>query len=137
MANLENAAMAACAAREPDLVLYYYGDLESDARTGMETHLRDCAGCRSYLEELRSLLPGIAAADEPPEPFWDRYRREMRQKLDDAAETKSWWQRLGTLVQPWPIPAIATAAMVALALAVTLQSGIEQANQERQKRTRR
>ena len=126
MANLKNPGMGACAAKEPDLVLYYYGDLEFDARTGIETHLRDCAGCRSYLEELRSFLPSIAAADQPPEPFWDGYRREMRQKLDDAAETKSWWQRVGSLFQPWPIPAIATAAVVGLAVAVTLRSGIQQ-----------
>jgi anti-sigma factor RsiW len=126
MAANENAALSACPAMEADLVLYYYGDLGFDARKSVEAHLGDCGRCRAYVDDLRSFLPRTVAADEPPDSFWLGYRREMRQKLDDASDSKSWWQRIVTVFQPWPVPAIATAALVGIALAVTFSNRVEE-----------
>jgi hypothetical protein len=126
MANQGNAATTVCAATEPDLVLYYYGDLELDSRKAVEAHLSGCVGCRSYLDELGLVLPRTVEADDPPDAFWDNYRREMRHKLSEVTERKPWWQKIGSLLQPWPVPAIATAAVLGLALAVTFSTRFQQ-----------
>ena len=43
---------------------YLLGALTAEERADYESHLRDCATCRAGLEEIRSVLPYLAAADE-------------------------------------------------------------------------
>jgi hypothetical protein len=105
---------------EEDLVLYYYKELAGAEQTQVETHIKDCAPCRLYLQEMTSILPSTVMADDPPETFWTDYNREMRLKLSEAREKKTWWQNLVGLLQPWPRSAWAMAAVVALALTITL-----------------
>jgi hypothetical protein len=110
----------ACKDFEPDLVLFYYQDLAGAERQRVESHLESCAQCRTFLAGLRGFLPATVQADEPSPAFWQGYSREMRAKLD-AAERKSWWGRQATsfLFRPWPIPAMATALILVLALTFT------------------
>jgi anti-sigma factor RsiW len=128
MVARDKPALKACRNLEEDLVLYYYGELSESERRNCETHLKDCDACRASLAEMSKLLPITAAHDEPPQAFWNDYSREMRQKLDLAAERKSWWQSIAGLFVPIPIPALATGAMLLLALALTFGKGLWQSS---------
>jgi len=119
-------ASKACRNLEEDLILYYYGELAESDRRNCEAHLKDCEYCRASLAEMSKLLPITAAHDEPPPTFWSDYSREMRQKLDLAAERKSWWRSIAGLFAPLPMPALATGAMLLLALALTFGKGLWQ-----------
>jgi predicted anti-sigma-YlaC factor YlaD len=117
MAGNENRT---CEKMEEDLVLYYYKELSGGQQTQVETHIKDCAPCRLYLQEMASILPSTVMNDDPPATFWTDYNREMRLKLSEVREKKAWWQSLLGLLQPWPRPAFAMAAVVVLALTITL-----------------
>jgi predicted anti-sigma-YlaC factor YlaD len=117
MAGNENRA---CENMEEHLVLYYYKELSGAQQTQVENHIKDCAPCRLYLQEMASILPSTVMNDDPPETFWTDYNREMRLKLSEVREKKAWWQSLLGLLQLWPRSALAMAAVVALALTITL-----------------
>jgi anti-sigma factor RsiW len=106
----------ACNEFEQDLVLYHYGELSGDSRDQLASHLRACPACASYLKELAALLPLTVTTDEPGQEFWQNYSREMRHKLTDLQEKKSWWQALQTALRPWTLPALAGTAVIALAV---------------------
>jgi putative zinc finger protein len=112
----------ACASKEQDLVLYYYGELGDAERAAVEIHTQDCEGCRRYLAEIGSLLTLTVKTDDPPQSFWDEYSREMRRKIA-GNERKSWWQTLTALLQPWAVPALAVTAVAIVALTFTLGKG--------------
>ena len=117
-------ALKACRDLEEDLLLYYYGEVSESARGNCEAHLKNCEACRASLAEMRSLLPMTAAHDEPAQAFWEDYSREMRRKLDAVAERETWWRRIVGLVAPLPVPALATGAVLLLALTLTLGKGL-------------
>jgi anti-sigma factor RsiW len=106
----------ACNEFEQDLVLYHYGELSGDNRDQLASHLRACPACASYLKGLAALLPLTVNTDEPSEEFWQNYNRELRHKLADLQEKKSWWQALQTALRPWTLPALVGTAVVALAV---------------------
>jgi anti-sigma factor RsiW len=106
----------ACNEFEQDLVLYQYGELSAEGRDRLATHLRACPGCATYLRELAALLPLTVNTDEPGEEFWQNYGREMRHKLAELQEKKSWWQELQSALRPWTLPALAGTAVIALAV---------------------
>jgi hypothetical protein len=124
MAQHDKTAAVACTQWEEDLVLHYYGELDGGERTAVEDHVRGCEPCRFYLKQLESILPLTVNPDEPPQAFWDNYSREMRRKLADASERKSWWQSLASFLQPWAIPVSATVVVAILALTLTLGKGV-------------
>lgn len=111
---------SACKDFEPDLVLYHYGELSEANRSHIQRHIDVCPGCAGYLRELGDLLAMTVKTDDPPGEFWDNYSREMRRRLASMGETKSWWQRTFPVFQPWSLPLLAAAAVVALALTFTL-----------------
>ena len=121
-------ALKACRNLEEDLVLYYYGEVSESARGNCEAHLKNCEACRASLAEMRSLLPMTAAHDEPPQAFWEDYSREMRRKLDAVTERETWWRRIVGSVAPLPVPALATGAVLLLALTLTLGKGLWQSS---------
>jgi anti-sigma-K factor RskA len=123
MAQHDKSAAVACTQWEEDLVLHYYGELRGSERAAVEDHMRGCEPCRFYLKELESILPLTVKPDEPPQAFWDDYSREMRRKLTEVKERKSWWQSLASFAQPWAIPVSATAFVAVLALTLTLGKG--------------
>jgi anti-sigma factor RsiW len=112
----------ACNEFEQDLVLYHYGELSGDSRDQLASHLRACPACASYLKELAALLPLTVNTDEPGEEFWQNYSREMRHKLADMQEKKSWLQALQAVLRPWTLPALAGTAVIALAITLNISS---------------
>src|SRR5262245_10902928 len=123
MAQHDQATAVACKQFEEDLVLYYYGELGGSERMTVEGHVQSCQSCRLYLKELESILPLTVKPDEPPPAFWDDYSREMRRKLAEAGERKSWWQSSALFLQPWAIPVSATAIVAVLAMTLTFGKG--------------
>ena len=109
-----------CKEFEQDLVLYHYRELSEGARDNITSHSSGCKNCAAYLEELAALLPRTIEVDEPPVEFWQSYGREMRHKLAEARESQTWWQRLISSYQPWALSALATTAVLAIALTLTL-----------------
>src|SRR5918996_19892 len=124
MAVKPNPLSTPCKTFEEDLVLYHYGDLRGAERDSLQNHASGCAGCTGYLKELGRLLPLTVKADDPGQTFWADYSRELRHKLDAAAETKPWWQNLAVIFQPRLLSAAAGAAVVVIALAFTLGRGL-------------
>ncbi len=116
--------LAPCAEREENLVLLHYGDLGGAERADLHAHVQGCAPCAAYLKDLGALMPLTIAAGEPPPSFWTDYNRELRHKIDAVVERKTWSQKLAAFFQPRWMPALATAAMVALALTFTVGRGI-------------
>ena len=123
MAQDDKTAAVACTQLEEDLVLHYYGELRGSERIAVEDHVRGCEPCGFYLIELESILPLTVKPDEPSQAFWDDYSREMRRKLTEVKERKSWWQSLASFFQPWVIPVSATAVVAILALTLTVGKG--------------
>jgi hypothetical protein len=118
MAEIQNLP-GACKDFEPDLVLFYYQDLAGAERQRVESHLESCARCRTFLAGLRGFLPATVQADEPSPAFWQGYSREMRAKLDAAEQKAGWRQAFPFLFRSWPIPAMATALILVMALTFT------------------
>jgi hypothetical protein len=116
----EAAKSAACLEVEQDLVLLHYNELDGAQQQRLEAHVKDCAACTQFLKELAGLLPRTVLADEPPPAFWNDYSRELRYKLAQVGEAESWWRRLFVSFKPWGIPALATSAVLALALTFSL-----------------
>ncbi len=110
----------ACKEFEQDLILYYYGDPAGGESGAIETHIKSCHDCAMYLRGLASLLPKTVKEDEPPSEFWDNYSREMRHKLAEIRDRQPWWHGLYSLFNRWTLPALATTAVIALALTFTL-----------------
>lgn len=123
MAERHDSLRGACKEFEQELVLYYYQDCNGTERHRVESHLESCASCRRFLEELRSLLPATVKPDEPSPAFWQSYSRELRAKLAAEKEKSGWWQTISFLFRPWPVPAMATALILALALIMTFAKG--------------
>lgn len=121
MAKTSDSLRGACTDFEQDLVLYYYQDCTGTEQRRVESHLESCASCRRFLEELRSLLPGTVKTDDPSPAFWQSYSREMRAKLAEEEEKSSWWRAISSLFRP--VPVMATALILALALTVTFTKG--------------
>jgi hypothetical protein len=124
MAQEHTSLTTACEIYEENLVLLHYGDLAGIEYDRLSTHIADCAGCAGYLTELATLLPLTAKSDEPPQAFWMDYNRELRHKIDDAIEKKSWWRNVTAIFRPRYLPAFATAVVVVLALTFTFGKGI-------------
>jgi hypothetical protein len=113
-----------CKKFEEDLVLFHYGDLRGPERDALQSHVNGCAGCTGFLKELGKLLPQMVKADEPGQTFWNDYSRELRHKLDAAAENRPWWENVAIIFQPRVLSAAAGAAVVVVALAFTLGRGL-------------
>jgi len=113
-------AATACPAHEEDLVLFHYGDLAGGERATMQSHLKTCTGCATYLNELATLLPLTVKADDPPQEFWMNYNRELRHKIDEAAEKASWWRNLSLIFRPRLITTLGASAVIVMALTFTV-----------------
>lgn len=111
---------APCNAFEQDLVLYHYGECSEMEKQTVEAHVENCTGCRSFLQELKILLPSTVEIDQPSPVFWQDYSRELRLKLAAHSEKRGWLQSIAALFSPWPVPALATAAILAIGITMTM-----------------
>lgn len=95
-----------CEMIQPELVSFYFGDVDEEARARVEAHLR---GCRSCLDAYLSLKRSIEAAElKPSEEARVRLRDAVAQELS-AAEPAPWlW---------WERPLVVAFATAAVALA--------------------
>jgi predicted anti-sigma-YlaC factor YlaD len=119
MAEEKDLRREACKEFEQDLVLYYYHECGEAEQRRVSSHLASCASCQALLLELKTLLPGTIKADEPAPTFWQDYSRELRTKLAENEEKSDWRQGISWLFRRWPVPAVATAMILALALTFT------------------
>jgi hypothetical protein len=113
----------ACKNFEEDLVLHYYGENSDTDRRRVEQHLVSCLPCRSFLDDLRRLLPQIGQQAALPQAFWDNYYRETIAKLALREEQKSRWRDLFAPMRLWMVPAFGTAAVAILAIAIVIGKG--------------
>lgn len=114
---------SACKDFEEDLVLYYYGDFPKTEFQRIEAHLKECGSCREFLDDLRKMLPLTTEPQEFPQAFWDSYYRETLDKLATTKEPRRWWQDFFGLGRPWPLPALAGALVLVLAVTLVLTKG--------------
>jgi hypothetical protein len=105
-----------CKSLEEDLVLYYYQEVSETDKRRLEDHLDLCTGCRKFIADLHRLLPQMKNVDELPQSFWDKYHREMVQKLTAQEESRHWLRNFFAPLRFWMLPAFGTAAVAALAL---------------------
>ncbi|MBI4524890.1 MAG: zf-HC2 domain-containing protein [Deltaproteobacteria bacterium] len=113
--------MQTCKNFEQDLVLYYYGECEGEDRNKVAAHLIVCRSCRRFLQELSAMLQVAAKTDEPSAAFWESYSREMRYKLADLEDERSW---LGAFFAWFPVWRPAWAAVVAFLLVVSFAGAV-------------
>jgi hypothetical protein len=115
---------ANCARLEPDVILFHYGELSDGESQRVASHIQECGACSQYLEELAHFLPKTVLTDDPPPQFWQDYSRELRLKLAAVHERGTLRQRFWSWFGPWSVPALATSAIVLLALTFTLGQGV-------------
>lgn len=115
---------SACKDFAESVVLYYYGDCDGPEQERVREHLGACRSCSRFLEELRAFLPLMAKPKELPQTFWDDYYSELRRKLAARDRRESWWGGRFSWLRPLAVPALGTAMIVILALALPLTTRI-------------
>ena len=102
-----------CEVIQPELVSFYFGDVEEKARALVETHLRECRSC---LDAYLSLKRSIEAADlKPSDEARIRLRDAVAREVS-AAEPAPWlW---------WERPLAVAFAAVTVTLATLTVSGL-------------
>ena len=93
------------------------GELTDAERTQVETHLVECAACRSARERIAHLMSELArTAPVPPPVHWGAYRAELRERIERRGSRPgalwSWLVR--------PAPALVAAGLVAALVYVGL-----------------
>lgn len=73
--------MTACDLIEtPDIELFFYDELEAGDRARVAAHLRDCAECRTRLEDLHAIRRALAegpVVDAPAAGDWSGFMRRL------------------------------------------------------------
>ena len=106
--------MEACHNNKENLVLYAYGELDSNSGKEIETHLALCESCRYEYQRLLSLLGKIKETVKPPELSPQQVKTlvtNIKWKLKNRKEEK-WWQRYSDFKPSRMIPAVATACIL-------------------------
>jgi anti-sigma factor RsiW len=93
------------------------GELTDAERAQVETHLVECAACRSAREGIAHLMSELArTAPVPPPIHWGAYRAELRERIERRGSRPgalwSWLVR--------PAPALVAAGLVAALVYVGL-----------------
>ncbi len=104
---------------EIELVPFLRGELNAQEHDRVQHHLDDCEHCRESMDELASTMHRVAAhLEELPTPEWSAYRRELRLKIAQRAESRSRWWRPSFA---WASLAGAGIAVAALILAMVMR----------------
>jgi anti-sigma factor RsiW len=104
---------------EIELAPFLRGELKAQERDRVQHHLDDCEQCRESMDELAATMHRVAARlEELPTPEWSAYRRELRLKLAQRAESRARWWRPNVA---WASLAGAGIAVAALILAMVMR----------------
>ena len=103
---------------ETELIAYLKDELPRPSRETVERHLEGCAECRAVLADFRTLLAGIAQHSAGQPVAWQRYRAELRLRLEAEKGRRrwTWWRR------PFPMAVSAGLAAAVLALVILAPS---------------
>jgi HEAT repeats len=109
-----------CQEYQRQIVLSLYEELHEDEKAGLETHLRDCEGCRQAFEEHHS-FSNMLAEDTPawdlPSDLLVDSRRALADELDRIENKRSWWRMPTFSVVFTPMRMLESATLIALGLA--------------------
>lgn len=109
-----------CQDYQRQMVLSLYEELQDGEKTGLETHLRDCEGCRQAFEEHQTFSTMLAEerdAWELPSDLLIESRRALANQLDNLETRRSWWRMPFFSVVFTPMRMLESAALIALGLA--------------------
>jgi hypothetical protein len=109
-----------CQNFQRQIVLSRYEELHEGERAGLETHLRECAGCRQAYQEHQDLFSMLAddnAAWELPSDLLVESRRSLANELDQIETRKSWWRMPAFSVVFTPMRMLESATLIAMGLA--------------------
>lgn len=112
--------MEACHNQKENLVLYVYGELNSNSGKEIENHLARCKFCRSEYQQLLSLLGNIREAVSSPELSPKQVNSlvtNIKWKLKDRKKDQ-WWRRYLDFRPAYMIPAIATACILIISAGI-------------------
>jgi hypothetical protein len=102
------------------MVLSLYEELPDGERAGLETHLRECEGCRQAFEEHQTFSKMLADERdswEVPSDLLIESRRALANELDSLEDKRSWWRAPFFSVVFTPMRMLESAALIALGLA--------------------
>jgi hypothetical protein len=112
--------MEACHNQKKNLVLYVYGELDSNSGKEIENHLARCKFCRSEYQQLLSLLGNIRETVSSPELSPKQVNSlvtNIKWKLKDRQKDK-WWRQYLDFRPAHMILAIATACILIIAASI-------------------
>lgn len=102
---------------EDDLILLHYGESKN---RGAEAHLRECAACRSSLEEMSRVLNAIQAEPVPDRnaqygtAVWNRIRAHLPERpLGWRERLAAWWNQKHAWTTASAVAALVVAAFLA------------------------
>jgi hypothetical protein len=110
-----------CQEYQRQIVVSLYEELHEGERSGLETHLSECAGCRQAYEDQHAFHSTMAedrSAWELPADLLVESRRALANELDNIYERKQSWWRIPTFsVVFTPMRMLESATLIALGLA--------------------
>jgi len=109
-----------CQEYQRQIVLDVYGELNDGEKIGLETHLRECEGCRQALKEqtdFSDTLANDSSAFEIPADLLVESRRSLADTLDNIERKRSWWRVPTFSVVFTPMRMLESAALIAMGLA--------------------
>jgi hypothetical protein len=112
--------MASCHNQKENLVLYVYGELDSNSGREIEDHLAKCKSCRLEYEQLSSLLGNIKEAVASPELSPKQVNSlvaNIKWKLNDRQKEK-WWRRYLDFRPARMITAVAAACILIIVVGI-------------------
>jgi hypothetical protein len=112
--------MEACHNQKKNLMLYVYGELDSNSGKEIENHLANCKFCRAEYQQLLSLLGNIRETVSSPELSPKQVNSlvtNIKWKLKDKQKDK-WWRRYLDVRPAHMIPAIATACILIITASI-------------------
>jgi hypothetical protein len=107
--------------RAGTIELYFYGELDAAASTSVQTHLKQCAECRSALEDLTVIRAALATRPDvatPPGGDWSGFMARLDGAIAAESRTRDAAPASGRVIA-MPLrgrlgPYLAIAAMLAL-----------------------
>ncbi len=102
-----------CHVIQPDLVPYHFGEIEDEARKGVEKHLTECPAC---LRDFIAFKREMETSDERPSAKAKaRLREAVVREVAQRRVSWSWWER--PLAAAFASAAVVAAIMMVQTLA--------------------